>query len=117
MVGTKALVKTRQFENQTIWNLTFKNFGFQMVGFQIPTVAQLYISYEIKSQIVKMTYLDSSLGQQSRKFSDVFHNSKIWKKKKKKSAKIKKKKSAKKKKKIFRKLKNGIIGALLSDVV
>ena len=83
MVGTKALVKTRQFENQTIWNLTFKNFGFQMVGFQIPTVAQLYISYEIKSQIVKMTYLDSSLGQQSRKFSDVFHNSKIWKKRKK----------------------------------
>ena len=40
MVGTIAIAigKARLFENWTIWNTTSKKSGFQMVGFQIPTV-------------------------------------------------------------------------------
>ena len=32
------IAKARPFETRTIWNATFKKSGFQMVGFQIPTV-------------------------------------------------------------------------------
>ena len=48
MVGTIAIAiaKAQPFENQTIWNLTFKKSRFQMVGFQIPTVLLKAGSFE-----------------------------------------------------------------------
>ena len=48
-----TIAKARPFDNQTIWNPALKKSGFQMVGFQIPTVFRFWLTVRLNSRQVQ----------------------------------------------------------------
>ena len=71
------IAKARPFENWTIWNPTFKKFGFQMVGFQIFTVWYKYFLQKIHQQEKHSIMTSSSwyqlIWQRESNYRDVIY--------------------------------------------
>ena len=73
MFGTIALAiaKAYPFENQIIWNQTFKKFGFQIGGWQIPTV-----QWELKSDRSKSRLFEDPIQNWAQLQTNLFLT--IW---------------------------------------